>query len=82
MDGGGILEWTYTIKPQVAALLAKRCRLPDGRPRPLVGTDSPYYDIHFNRCVVARRYDAAKGEDVGAEVKGQTFTIKLFYEDI
>ena len=81
MDGSGILEWAYTIKPQVAVLLAKRCRLPDGRPRPFAGNDAPFYDIHFHRCVVASRYDASKGEDVWAQVKGRTLTIRLFYED-
>lgn len=76
-DGGGILEWTYSLPPNLSEVLAARCRLPDGTPRPFTDVRTPHYDKLTQRCVVARRYDEAKAEDVAAVVRGERLYVRV-----
>jgi len=81
MDSSGILAWTYTIPADQAAILAKRCRLPDGSPRPFTDPSQPYFDQHSKQCVVARYDDDAAAESGSAELSGNSIIIRLFYND-
>jgi hypothetical protein len=81
MDASGLLEWTYTIPAWQAAQLAKRCRLPNGDPKPFTDTRSPYFDEHTKQCVVARNFDRKLTEDADAQVEGNHLIIRLFYID-